>query len=875
MKKTLINLMIIFTISLSIFTFTACSGENGCATPPPHTHEYSATYTYDNDYHWFECECGDKKEMEEHKPGAEATEITAQEFTVCNCVLVPALNHVHNLHLTKVEKKKQSCMQEGNIEYYQCSCNKLFTDKTATTEITNIQSVVIEKDAHNHTILKKTTLEHWYECECGDKGEKEKHKGGIATEYSKAVCSICNQEYGEVLDPPATEGLKYTLINNDTEYEVSNYMGTSTEVTIPSTYKSKPVTSIGDSAFLFCTIVTNVEIPNSVSSIGFQAFAASGLESVNISANVNFIGERAFSGCKKLKNINVDVQNLKYKSKDGNLYSKDELTFIQYACGKKDTIFKFPSVTSISEFACHSAESLTHVEMYYGVESIGESAFYGCINLTSIILCRTLTSIGDDAFYGCNKLEGLIKDGLNYIGNNYGSPYCEYLYLLNVKDKKITTATVSEECKFIASKAFQNCDSLESIIIPDSVTNIGEYVFEYCNSLKTIYCEAESQPSDWDSLWKASCDAEVVWGYKKGTEGLEYILINNDNEYEVSVYAGISTEVVIPSMYNGKPVTSIGDCAFYGCMSLTNIIISANVTDIEANAFSGCDSLTSIIFAENSQLKSIGVSTFYECTRLTSITIPASVTSVDNSAFRYCSSLTSVTFRENSQLTSISDFAFSDCASLTSIIFAENSQLKSIGVSAFYECTRLTNIEIPESVTNIEKGAFSGCDSLTNMEIPASVSYIGYQAFYNCESLQNITVAPSNANYKDIDGNLYSKIGKSLMQYAIGKIDSSFTIPSSVTYIGGYAFYNCKSLISIEIPSSVTYIDDGAFYGCNLLENIEIPSNVTYIGGYAFYNCSKLTIYCEAESNPEDWSSSWNPSKRPVFWGYKAEDIEE
>ena len=164
-----------------------------------------------------------------------------------------------------------------------------------------------------------------------------------------------------------------------------------------------------------------------------------------------------------------------------------------------------------------------------------------------------------------------------------------------------------------------------------------------------------------------------------------------------------------------------------------------------------------------------------------------------------------------------------------------------IGDYAFYRCTRLTSITIGNSVTGISDYAFGNCDSLTSITIPDSVTSIGNRAFVSCDSLTSIEVDKNNQYYKSIDGNLYSKDGKKLIQYAIGKTATSFVIPSSVTSIGDDAFYGCTSLTSITIPDSVTSIGSLAFYRCTRLTSITIPDSVTGIGDEAFSFCDSLT----------------------------------
>ena len=158
----------------------------------------------------------------------------------------------------------------------------------------------------------------------------------------------------------------------------------------------------------------------------------------------------------------------------------------------------------------------------------------------------------------------------------------------------------------------------------------------------------------------------------------------------------------------------------------------------------------------------------------------------------------------------------------------------------------LSNVEIPATykgkpVTEIGGYAFYDCDSLTSVTIGNSVAEIGGYAFEGCESLTSITVDPDNTVYQSIDGNLYSKDGKTLIQYAIGKTDTHFSILDAVTEIGEHAFSSCTSLTSVTIPDSVTVIGDQTFVNCSSLTSVIIPDSVTTIGDYAFASCDSLT----------------------------------
>ena len=299
---------------------------------------------------------------------------------------------------------------------------------------------------------------------------------------------------------------------------------------------------------------------------------------------------------------------------------------------------------------------------------------------------------------------------------------------------------------------------------------------------------------------------------------------------------------------------------------IKTVAIENGIISIGANAFSGCYNLTSVTIANG--VTSIGIQAFDGCSSLTSIEIPSSMIAIGGSAFRYCNSLTydtydnakyigneenpylvlmaatstSITTCEiNENCTVIYSEAFSGCSRLTSIAIPDGAT--SIGGNAFYNCSRLTSVTIGNGVTTIDHNAFYGCSGLTSVTIGNSVTTIGDNAFKNCSSLTDVYYTGDIAGWCGIT---FSNVYANPMRYAgnlsiDGELLLEAVIPSSITQINNYAFYNCDNLISAVIPDSVTSIGNAAFSNCNSLTSIVIPDGVTAIGNNAFCNCTSLT----------------------------------
>ena len=444
-----------------------------------------------------------------------------------------------------------------------------------------------------------------------------------------------------------------------------------------------------------------------------------------------------------------------------------------------------------------------------------------------------------------NRLKELLnpeitdKEYKEAITDEYGAKYTkDGLKLIHVPTH-LTSYTIKEGTKVIGYYyigAFNGCTSLQSLVIPDSVTEIGGWnAFNGCTSLQSLVIP--------DSVTK------IGGNTFSGCTSLQSVVIPDGcNKIGWNTFRGCTSlqSLVIPD-----GVTYIGDYAFCGCTSLQSVVIPDSVTEIGESVFSGCESLQSLVIPDS--VTEIGKSAFEDCSSLQSVVLLDSVTEIGKSAFNGCKSLQSVVIPDS--VTEIGGLAFSGCTSLQSIIIPDG--VTEIGNSAFSSCTSLQSVVIPDSITEIGSSAFNGCHQLTlnskspffkvennilyskdgrviscwsedkNIELPYGITGIGWNAFNGCTSLQSV-VLPDGVTY--IGRDAFS--GCTSLQ--------SVVIPDSVIEIGESAFGGCTSLQSVVIPDSVTEIGRDAFSGCTSLQSLVLPDGVTYIGDYAFSGCTSL-----------------------------------
>ncbi len=709
------------------------------------------------------------------------------------------------------------------------------------------------------------------------------------TSIGKGAFSLCNNLANIIIDEANP---KY-----DSRENCNAVIETSTNVLLHgcknTTFPSN-VSTINPYAFYNCTGLENIVIPNTITTIGISAFeGCSNLTSITVPHVGNILDGTAnthfgyiFGATTYSKNTTKVPTSLKEVVINGG---KSIYPYAFYNCSSLTSIEIPEGVTSIVGAVFSGCSSLTNITIPNKVRSIGKSAFYNCSSLESIVIPEGVTSIGSAAFSYCSSLEsivipksvtsigiiafhncssltnvyynGTIEDWCNItFGDNDSNPmhYTSHFYMLDSNNEyyKVTEIIIPETITSIGNYQFYGFNNITSIELPSSVTSIGVGAFSECSSLESI-----ELPSGVTSI-----------GYSafSGCSSLESIeLPSGVTSIGYSVFSGCSslTSIEIPNS-----VTGIGSNAFSRCSSLESIVIPEGVTSIVDYVFSDCSSLESIVIPES--VTSIGYSAFYNCSSLTSIEIPSSVTSIDNSAFYNCSSLTvyyngtienwcniTIGGPDSNPMKYASHFYMLDSNNeyyeVTEIVIPDT--ITSIGNHQFQGFNNITSIEISSSVTSIGWDAFDSCSSLESIVIPERVTSIVNYAFNNCYSLTNVYYKGTIENWCNIT---FSTMDSNPMYYASNfyMLDSNneyyevteIAIPETITSIGKFQFYKFKNITSIKISSTVTSIGIYAFYNCRSLESIEIPEGVTSIGSNAFEGCSSLTNV-HYNGTIEDW----------------------
>ncbi len=715
---------------------------------------------------------------------------------------IPALGHDFSNEWTI--DKEATCTEKGSKSHH-CTRCEVKSDETEIPTIEHSESDwIIDKEAtctedgskHTECTVCHTMIKTENISALG-------HTGGTATCTEQATCSVCGEKYGDAL------GHKYGDLIPKTE-------PTCSENGVEAHYK--------------CSVCNKVFKDD-------EHKTETTLDELTIAINPN-----AHNFGEWIKNEGADThtrvcsfnsEHTETESCHGGTATCTEQAICE-RCGNK------------------YGESLGHAIVHHEAKAptcteIGWEAYDTCSRCDYTTYVEIPAGHNFNESGVCNAC-GYFETGLAFELNEDGESYSVVgIGTFDGTDLKIPNVNFdTKPVTGIKSNAFENCGSLTSVTIPDSVTSIGSYAFDGCNNLQDIYI---TDIGAWCNIAGLSNLMEYGASNKK-------LYINNE----------LATSITIPDS-----VTSISYSAFRGCTGLTSVTIGGSVTSISKYAFSDCTGLTTVnwnatactsagsynspIFKGCSNLATVNIGdnvkiiphyAFYNCTGLTSVTIGNSVTSIGQSAFWSCTGLTSVTIPDS--VTSIGSSAFYNTAwynnqsaglvyagqvaykykgtmsSNTSIVLKEGTL--GIGGGAFRDCTGLTSITIPDSVTSIGQSAFSDCTGLTSITIPDSVTSIGGGAFFGCTGLTSITIPDS-----------VTSIDFGAFRGCTGLTTVNWNA-TACTSVAPYSpiFEGCSNLATVNIGDNVKIIPSYAFRDCTGLTNITIPDSVTSIGGGAFDN---------------------------------------
>lgn len=397
----------------------------------------------------------------------------------------------------------------------------------------------------------------------------------------------------------------------------------------------------------------------------------------------------------------------------------------------------------------------------------------------------------------------------------------------------LTEVVIKDGVTEIGKDVFQGCVGLTKVTIPDSVKKIGTWSFYMCKGLKNVDIPANMEIGD-SSFRQSGLEQVTVSGGSVGN----YAFHRNENLETINI-----------------DCETIGDEAFSGCDSLTNITLGSSVKTLGRAVFYTCDALERVEIP--STVTDIGEKTFYSCPALKEAIIRAGT--VKAGTFYNCRTLTTLIISDNATLDAsftvgnthaketletvkiergeIGISAFNSCPNLTTVELGNG--VTSVGDNAFSKCTALTSINIGDGVTSIGKNAFNGCTALTNANIGSGA--IGESAFNGCTSLANVTL-----------GNDVTSIGKNAFLRC--KALASMNIGSSVKTIESFAFSGCEALKEVTI--SAAQVKSGAFSKATALEKVTFGNDVTNIAAGVFNGSGIKTNNGQLYLKAGKWTSN-------------------
>ncbi|MCR5653220.1 MAG: leucine-rich repeat protein, partial [Ruminococcus sp.] len=719
------------------------------------------------------------------------------------------------------------------------------------------------------------------------------------TIYGK--CGSYAQEYAfdneiNFIDP--SETFQYRIVNDEAVItgfiQPDDFSG---RVAIPSALGTYDVTTISANAFKNNTDITEVIIPDTVTSVDRNAFSGcvkfttlelaanhglsvsalsalpstikdlvvfekgvtgttvkanafkemTSIKSVRFSPTVAGIGKSAFEGCTGLTSVTLpeDLTNIGVSAFSG--------------CTSLTSITIPNCVDSIDSSAFYYCQSLKTVNLNDRLTSIGSSAFRACVALENISLPDSLTSIDNYAFYACGALKKIsLPDNLTSIGPGVFKT-CSSLKSVDFPEKltsigesafndcdALQSISLPGTVKSIGESAFISCSGLRSVDFSKSVESIGEYAFYYCSSLEKVVISNDKISIGADAFSECK-DGFTIYGYR-GSNSETYANSNNINFVAMDINVAYSTDITYKTT-NGEAVITGRTDKDASELIIPPVIRNYPVKRIQGGAFSDCHNITSVYIPAS--VKTIGTNVFD--VRPTGLKVygysssaAAAFENISQGIIFYA--LDNFTFSQSDNGTcSVTDYTGSDkCLAIPAL--SPQGVVTGIAADAFKDKSRIKMLGIPNTITSIDSGAFKGCTGLSGITIPDSVTSIGAGAFADCDSNFTIFYNASYAYRYATDNKIKRVDLNTFTFYSTNNVFSSMSDGHSVRVNNGMLgiqSYNGNAA-TLSIPAYdadgnlIVEIGFNAFGNNSSLRNVIIPDSVTSIGVNTFKGCSSL-----------------------------------
>ena len=652
----------------------------------------------------------------------------------------------------------------------------------------------------------------------------------------------------------------------------------------------------GIGLFSNCTNLSKMTLPDTLININSAMFTkCSNLSYINIPSNLKNIGTYAFKDCTSLTIIDGISES--------NIETIGERAFSNSSIS---SLILPSTVTFIGESAFNSCKSLTEVTL---CGYISDSAFIVCTALETVNVCESkeITHMGAKAFNSTAiynsvddilyigkwlyKVKNIDDDGILELRNDTVG-----IAVQGANTNKVKSVIFNDTLKYINDSAFSN-SQITSAILPNTVIEVGEYVFANCTKLQTLSLPATITTipnrlcSNCEELQNISSleNVEIINNFAfSGCTNLSAITLGNKLKY---IGASAFSNCATIKQLNLHDDTYIGNFFIKNCTSLESLYLPNTISSTDNHDLDTLTGLKEIsvsdlnkyYLAENNILyrKSgtyyIGsysydisdkeVIVYVPCNyQETDIVLPLDTTMIYKSAFENCKNIEHITF--NSPIVHIHNNAFANCDNLIDVSIEiaplENITSVTIPQRCFLNCSNLENINISQTswdlVTNIDDNAFDGCESLVLNNLPNSLKSVHNYAFRNCKNIQISSLPETlhsigmyafygceNISISDTT-NLTNIDSVGAYAFAFSGIVSPI-LNQNITSIERYTYQGCNNITSVTIPPTITSIGEYAFADCHNIITVDINSNLSDMDVTAFANCNNLTGFTVVNTN--------------------------